>query len=395
MINNCPHHPFGHRRAPATATPAAPTGSRQRGVTIVLAALSMVAVLMVAAFVASGSLAYSQRRNAQNAADASSTAGARALDRALFFGGSAGKVQATVAGLVADHKAQDFECWLLRTDGGRMVADDGSNVACDNTTTIVEWRVHLTTHRPSADQPGGVEVVVYDEKPTLFGGVGGIAREVRARAAAKATIQSVSGIGAPWVICANPAYAGERGGLDSPVDLLVTTADGPDADTLPDFVFNPDGTVDVDPVKAAQANTLNGNKGIGLDGSKVAECGAGADFDGKGRANTRFNLPGMVRVKQGTGYEQVIQDQILSTNPCPTPLPPVLSGCEVLIPIGIEGHDMQVRVVAAAVFSVTGTGHGQYGYYGKYVGRAQYVAGTHSTIVPPSASSLRTIRLIG
>lgn len=365
----------------------------ERGVVLVVMAISLVAVLTLATVVVSGSTAYSQRRNAQNAADSAASAAAGALDEALFFGGSAASVATTVAELTDDHKAQDYECWLIHNDGTRMVSDLGDHVPCDDTGTITQWRNFLGANPPTTAQPTGVEVIVFDEKPTLFGGLQERNDTVTARASAKATIQTITQVGSPWVICANPAYKGERGGLDDPVDLLRTTTDGPDADSLPDFVFNPDGTVDIDPVKAAAANLLNGGKGIGLDGSKVAECGAGAAFDGKGERNQKFPLPGYGRVATGTGYESMIQDQVVSSNPCPTPLPEVLSGCELLLPITIHGQDMEVYLVAAGVFSITGTGHGKYGYYGKYVGRAQHVVGTHSTTAPPSASSLRTIRL--
>ena len=194
-------------------------------------------------------------------------------------------------------------------------------VPCSDTVTIRQWRDYLAKNRPTPAQPSGVEVIVTDTKPTLFGGLGGSKEEVSATTGAKATVQSITEVSAPWVVCANPAYGRERGGMDLPVDLLTTTADGPDADNFPDFVFNADGTVDVDPTKALAANKLNGGRGLGLDGPKVAECGAGSSFDGKGMPNMKFRLPGIAQVQQGTGYSSLIQDAVVSTNPCPTPLP--------------------------------------------------------------------------
>src|SRR5690606_21865194 len=104
---------------------------------------------------------------------------------------------------------------------------------------------------------------------------------------------------------------------------------------------------------------------------------------------------GIAQVQNGSGYSSLIQDAVVSSNPCPTPLPEVLDGCELLIPMAISGSQMKVELVAAGVFSVTGNGKGQYGYYGKYIGKAQFIIGTHATTAPASSSSLRVIRLIG
>lgn len=363
----------------------------ESGVILITVAVSLLAVLIMGAFVASGSQAYSQRRNAQNAADAAAMAGARALNAALFENGVApGSVDAAVQeSAVDDNKGFDYECYLVLHDGTRMQdALTTDDIECSNTAVLTHWRNYLSAEAPTWAQPVGVEVVVADRMPTLFGGVEGLSETVTARASAIATIQSINQIGSPFVFCASPAYRGTPGQAN-PIDILRRHSTNPNGT---DFVFNADGTVSIDPVKATSVGTFP------LQHSQNNACGAGSQFKAKIVSDHAYTIPGWVQTDTGNGFEADYVTQVLTANPCPDPFPTgeTALNCDMVIPIAIEGDssNRQVRVVAAGVFHVTGNGNGNPKYSARWLGEVTQVAGGYSSAAPPGATSLRVIRLI-
>lgn len=180
-------------------------------------------------------------------------------------------------------------------------------------------------------------------------------------------------------------------------DLLKTASSGPNAT---DFVRNADGTVDVDPAKAATLNSSNGGKGIPLVGSevRVPRCGlAGGNFDGKGTGEA-VAIPAWVGVTNGGGYDGAANEQVLTANPCPDPFPSggVTVSCDILLPIADDGNPdaAQLHIVAIGVFQVNGNGTGNPKYYGRYVASAKQVADGITTTGPVNQSTIRVINLI-
>lgn len=379
------HHPPAVRRR---------RSSGERGAVVPLVAASMVAILLVATMVLDGSQAYPQRRSAQNAADAAAVAGAHALDRARWFGGPPADIYGEAWDVAEENGAHAIDCTFVDAVG-TPVADASGTTSCTASTVEV----------PAAAR--GVRINTYVDRATTFGSLAGRSK-VTAKATAAATVQKLKSTGSPFIVCGNPspAIAPPPGALGH--DLLRTDppviADwsvySPPWD--PPFLFNADGTVDLDPAKVVAANAANSGRGIPLVGSepRVPRCGiSNAAFDGNGGFEI-ITVPGWVGYESGGGHSEATAEQVASTTPCPDPFPPNYDAnaepCDVVLPIAIDGDRSQglLRVVAMAVFRVTGNGLGNPKYYGRIRTDITYVSGGASSIDPVTAQSLRIVRLI-
>lgn len=356
---------------------------RQRGVIVPLTAFSLITVLLVATLVIDGSQAYPQRRTAQNAADNAALAGARALDKKKF--GGTEDVYAAAKSVAEENGSQLINCWFItgtKTSSGEVERSD-IDPTCDSGD-------------PVPDDALGVQVRTTKDRILTFPGVNDT-NEVKARAEAAASVQKLASAGSPFVVCGNPSTALIVPPGTSGFDLLWST--GPTSS--PTFVYNADGSVDVDPAKVSALNSQNGNKGIPLEGSevRVPRCGvSGGNFDGKG-SDEAVSVPGWISFTSGGGHDASSAEQVLTANPCPDPFPPqgtqVL--CDIILPIAIgsnpPANDL-LRIVALGVFSVSGNGLGNPKYYGKYVANASQVSGGITTTGPVTAGTIRVIGLI-
>lgn len=352
---------------------------RQRGVIVPLTALSLVSVLLVATLVIDGSQAYPQRRTAQNAADNAALAGARALDKKKFFSGTE-DVYAAAAAVAEDNGSTLVDCWFIKGTKTGGTVDKASDPTCD-------------PGDPIPPDAFGVQVRTTNDRFVTFSGVND-REKVQARAEASATVQKLVSSGSPFIVCGNPKYAGKR---DEPVDILKST--GPLTD--PTFVYNADGTVDVDPDKVDPdrvdpLNAQNGGRGIILQDSQVPTCGLDSnDFKGKGFGDT-VTVPGLVSYTNGNGNNNSTAEQVLTANPCPDPFPAAGTEvlCDIILPIAIGSEGDKLEIVALGVFKVSGNGRSNPKYYGRYVANASQVSGGITTTEPVTAGTLRVIGLI-
>lgn len=332
-------HPLGHH-AHRRPTDGAPT---ERGIIVLLTALCLVSVLLMATIVVDGSLAYTQRRSMQNAADVSALAGARQLDKVKYSGAAWTTVNATASSAASTNGADAITCTVISGTGASLGA-------CSSQAAVL------------AASAAGVEVRAEHTRRTTFGKLSG--RDgVTARASAAATIQTLTGTATPFVICGNPANGGYP-------------------------ILKPDNTIDV------AAATAMGT--IDVQAAQVPTCGAGAAFKGKIGDTDPIVVPGWVSGDNGNGYEQEIHNDVLGATPCPTGGP--FDGCDMLIPIadtGVgNGNAIDMHVVAWAVFHITGDGHGNPKYRGTFRSDVAYVSGGQtSTSLPPNASTPRVVRL--
>lgn len=99
----------------------------ERGASLVLLALSMVAMLSMAAVIVDGGYAYAQRRRMQNASDAAAIAGARAV----MLGQSVSQVQAHACDIAVHNGADRARC----------------DVGGDARAEVTEDSVRFTAHR--------------------------------------------------------------------------------------------------------------------------------------------------------------------------------------------------------------------------------------------------------
>lgn len=382
------------------------------GFMVPLVALSMVALLLLATVALDGSQAYPQRRSAQNAADAAAVSATQALDKANWFDGSPSAIYEEALTVAHDNRAHRIECTLFRMRGrsepvtaGDPTPDIIEMGSCNATTSTIPIDVDPVFGTPL--RPQGVRIKAFVDRTTTFGAISGKST-VTATATASATVQKLKSTGSPFIVCANPARSlapppGTRG-----FDLLKTNpAVVPNWDVYsspwdPPFVFNSDGTVDIDPVKAAAANAMNGGRGIPLVGAEnsVPRCGVtSANFDGNGGFETVM-VPSWIGFTSGGGYSASASEQVVSSNPCPDPFPPNYDAnanpCDIVLPLAIDGNasDKKLRVVAIAVFRISGNGLGNPKYFGKVRGDIRYVSGGTTTIDPVTAASLRVVRLI-
>jgi hypothetical protein len=210
----------------------------------------------------------------------------------------------------------------------------------------------------------GVSVRTAYTRPATFANLGG-RRSVTATVTSSATVQPLAGTGTPFVICGSSSHGGYP-------------------------ILNADKTINVAAAKAMGT--------IDVQGSQVPTCGAGSAFKGKLEDQEDVVVPGWVQADNGNGYEQHIENQVVGATPCPTGGP--FTGCDMIIPIADQGtgngNNIQMHVVAWAVFHITGDGGGNPKYRGTFRSEATFVTGGITTNVAPATSStLRVVRLLG
>ena len=335
------HHPRLDR-------PGADGRHGERGVILPLTALSMVTLLLVATLVIDGSQAYPQRRSMQNAADAASLAGARALDKAKWFGGQWTEVARMASSIAAENRAESSICTVIDSDGDPLGP-------CDSQAVVLS---------PSA---AGVAVEATDVRRTTFGAFAG-RDNVTARARAAATVQTfLGGTGAPFAICDDGDPDGYR-------------------------ILKADGTL----------NTVGLGKFVDIDlqAPTVPDCGArSSPFKGKIEPDQLLTKGAWVEVTPGNGFDADIRTQVLGATPCVVSGQNLVSGCDILLPVVDEagpgsGTNITLHVAAWIVVHVT-PHQGNPKYTGTYVGVRPYVGGGTTSSEPPGdRATPRVIRLI-
>lgn len=157
----------------------------ERGFVMVMFALSIVALLIVAALVLDGSQGYSNRREQQTAADLSTLAATKKLYDAMFFGGSAAAIQAEAVTVATKNGANPalVRCTLI-------TADKAPRGACSS---------YDPTDNSFRDVVGTM-VNAGKSQDTAFGNVAGQSK-VTVRTVAASTIQPLVGADSPFLVC--------------------------------------------------------------------------------------------------------------------------------------------------------------------------------------------------
>jgi Flp pilus assembly protein TadG len=307
----------------------------ERGLSIVMVALMMVALLSVAAVVIDLGQAYANRRQMQNSADAAALAATRALDKAR----SAGFANSAL------NNAVDTTASSVATSNGAR----GSLVTCQ----VVRWNYYLDSSQVIAPcsptsgwtgdatngGPAGVVVKTGTTANTAFGSFVG-ASTTTARATAASTIQPLATGKGPFIICGN--------GSDDGYDIL-----------------NADGTFN-----AAKATALGV---FPIQAAQLPRCNGPAAFKGKAAdVNAVFTIPGTDVGTNGNGFDSTIQGIVLGATPCPND---GSSDCDLVLPIADSTNGYNFHITAVAVFHVTGDGHGNPKYFAQYLGNLTTAGG--------------------
>jgi hypothetical protein len=306
-------------------------------------------LLVIAALVLDGGSAYVQRRQGQNSVDAAAMAGTRALDRYRFPpSGTTADVTTILSQVTAVATANGsttvVSCRLINYDQVGVASDLG---AC--------------TSAAAANNAEGVRVTLSQTRTTYFGGITG-KPTTTATTFAAATIQQLSSIGAPFLICGNPLLGGYN-------------------------LLNPDGTLN--PSNAQNAGEMT------LHGSQVPDCGAGSQFKGL-MQNDDIQLN--VWTDIGTQGNRVGQYRDVTTdiNACPDGGP--YSNCDMLLPIMQSGKgggsNAQAFVTAYAVFHVTEGSTGNSAHTAHYVATITQAGGGQGAGVDLGGANSGLIRLI-
>jgi Flp pilus assembly protein TadG len=324
-------------------------GHGDEGAILIFLAMSITLLLIMAALVLDGGSAYVQRRQGQNAADAAAMAGARALDRYRF----------PPAGTTADITTISSQVTSVATTNGAT-----SVVSCrlfnfDQIGTSND--LGDCSSATAANSAEGVRVTLSSTRSTYFGGITG-RTTTTATTSAAASIQELTSIAAPFLICGNPA----KGGYN---------------------LLNPDGTLN--PSNAQNAGEMT------IHGSQVPDCGAGSQFKGLiSNDDIELNVWSSI----GTQGNQVGQytDVTADVTSCPSGGP--YDNCDMLLPIMFSGQgsgsNASALVTAYAVFHVTVGGTGNTAHTAHYVGTVTHANGGQGGNVDLGNANSGLIRII-
>lgn len=342
---------------------------RDDGVSTVIVALSLVALIAVAALAIDGGQAYANRRQTQNGADAGAMAGTRAVDR-LRFGGvtDGGTIYDAVDQARAQNGGSAVSCWLIGANQVRLTGD----VCTTRTTMASAW----TTASSGSTKVAGVEVKQTGTKQALLAKVVNV-NTLSASASAAATIQPYLGGGsAPFIICG---------------DKTVPPGDGYD-------LLNADGSFKSDAFTKYASVTLQGG-GQSQNGG-VPGCGLGASFDGKLDQDVTTVFVGQpAKAQQGNGFNSQIRDAVVQAGLTPCPPSGPFNGCGMLLPIanasnGGNGNSMMITPATWGVFKVYGDGTGNPKYWGQLLAAGSVVDGGIGGSGDVGSGQARLIKLV-
>ncbi len=318
------------------------------GAVLVLLALSLAALMIIAAIAIDGGQGYAERRQMQNAADAAAMAGTRALDRYRF----------PPSGTTPDVTTISSEVNRVATDNGATTVVSCRLINFDQVGTSSD--LGPCTSATAANQAEGVRVNVSGTVNTFFGGFTG-RPTITATTNATATIQELLSVTSPFIICGNPALGGYN-------------------------LLNANGTLN--PTNATNAGEMT------IHGSQVPDCGAGSQF--KGLLNNPITLNTWTDI--GTQGNRVGQytDVTSGVTPCPDGGP--YDNCDMLLPIMQQGNgsgsNATAFVTAFAVFHVTAGSNGTSEHTAHYVGTSTIVTGGQGGGIDLGGANSGLIRLI-
>lgn len=178
----------------------------ERGAALVFVALSMVALLIVAALIIDGGFGYTNRRQMQNAADAAALAGASALKNVRFSTASADSIATSVEDALGRNGSSKtdtnlYRCAMLTLSQSRMdpLPDINTLPTCTSVTT--------KTQVLSANYVG-VYVRAGETHSTMLGGFANNQNSQTTRALAAASVQRARSADGPWTVCGNQLIGG-------------------------------------------------------------------------------------------------------------------------------------------------------------------------------------------
>jgi len=349
-----------------------PTAARrcdERGITLIMVALSLVALCAVGGLALDGGAAYANRRQSQNAADASSLAGTIVLDD-IRTGDQPdeSKILAAVTASLNANEADtsNFTCEIVEYDASGT--GYGSPYACPT--------VDLAPGVFDVDDAAGVQVHANKTHVTSLMKVVGI-DSVTSKANATATIQAARGLergAAPFMLCGAGNVAGAKG-----FEIPILTSVAGNYALNPDALYRNPYTGEQSGSDVGHAAQLPGgpwylvhdDNGNDADNggnppaseSGVPGCGmGGAGFKGLVNTKLSYTIPGFWDTK--TGQVEGPSEAVLRG---PDGCIASLDGCYLVLPIGAygdgNGTNGELYNVRFGMFFVVQVGGGNGSHY--------------------------------
>ena len=330
-------------------TRSAPGRDRDdEGVTTIIVALMLVAILMFVGFAIDGGMAYVSHRTSQNASDAGAYAAVRVLDHLKFdanctptitpscpFSSTTEIAKAAIEGIKADGgDPASTQCYLVDFSAVRVV-----DPLSGTTRDLCGGGAAAAADVGELSQAYGIEAWATVVRSTTFARVGSTSlSQTRASTHAVVMIQNFAGAqGSPFIVCGSTANPGAYNILDQTVVNGTTTY-------------------------TVKTSVLN--KYYALQASQAVP-GCGADSDSfKGLAGNPLLLDQWNPTVPGTGKEANITEQILGTTPCTSAQVAAgdYNGCGVLLPIATQntgtGSGVKSYLVIWTIWNAWGNGQG-------------------------------------
>lgn len=331
----------------------------ERGMTVFLVAISLVAMLGMSALALDLGQGYTSHRRMQNAADAAALAGARALlkSRSTITGLYAdltnsvySATQTTAVDNGASSASGQFVCKVVRKD--QSVISD-----CSPSTG---WVADATNGGPA-----GVRVTAAVTNPTTFGKVFKQS-SITARITSTALIEPLaSAKGAPFLVCgvANSTMSLTQWPNDTSVDPITGLTTQNNHDLTPQSINLLLGSGAVNPLAVGHIYGIQGS------GSTISTCGSAGSglesaFDGKSaNGSNGIDVPSWQTGTNGNGNDAAIYDTVAGATACGGG---VYTNCDLVLPLADSATSgYQLHIVSLAVFHVTGSGSGNPKYAGR------------------------------
>ncbi len=381
----------------ASTLKARRAADQDSGVTLIIMAISLVALMAFAGLVIDGGRAYAERRQMQNAADASSMAGTRELDeiRTSIMDDEplndldADAIYAAAAAAAASNGADlgaDFECYIVDETGALVTGNQA-------TSRCPEPDGDPATPLPGGVAAAGVEVISRSTEQTFLIKVLG-QESFTARAGATAQVQGlreVDKLQTPFMLC---AYA--RGTTEGP-DILVPN--GASWDTNPAAVWKP-APEGVD----SSGNNLPGGPWYivhGPNNEDVPGCGSDSQaFKGLVSDADQWELPGDWFATGGTRSgptRSILSDPDACANGD-------LDDCIIIVPMCVGGGGnggggppggSYMECIRFGAFRIFDTSNGNSGnrHHVALLGDADVILGEGQGGGAPALGELRVIKL--
>ena len=299
------------------------TRDDERGITMVVVAVTITALLAVAALAIDGGRLFTARRQTQNAADAAALAGAQALfayQEAAATGGTPDPttIWTTVQAKLSQNRATTAASCVLVNNTGNPATDLEGNLEPCSTATDTQLRL-----------AAGVQVGGALTQPAAFSNVIGVS-QYSASASSTAALEPLASVGSPFIVCG--------------------------ASNLGWNFLNSDNTINITAAEQLQNIPLEWSQlGKGYD------CNAPTSkFKGLASQNNGIVGPGQYEgITNGNRYSATVANQVAGQTPCPADLntTPITGPCDLIVPVAAGANtdpsNPELLIVNFAIFQVS------------------------------------------